>query len=199
MSVKHTLLALLNHEPTYGYQLHGLMETALGGPWLVNVGQIYSTLSRLERDGLIVRKAQAVNGETDRTIYKLTRTGSKELERWFREPLSRDERLRDDVYAKLVLSALSGPVPPLEVLQVQRRQLLNELHELTKTRSDTDPIKDLAWILLLESAIMHLEADLRWLDMCEIRLGELREMPPPKHVSRSRGRPPKQVGENLTS
>jgi len=80
VSVKHSLLALLNYTPTYGYQLHGLMEAALGDPWAINIGQIYSTLSRLERGGLVVRQLENDEEETDRTIYELTKDGRSELE-----------------------------------------------------------------------------------------------------------------------
>lgn len=189
MTVKHTLLALLNHTPTHGYELRGLMEAALGDHWTINTGQIYSTLSRLERDGL-VRQEASVDEASDRIVYELTEEGEAELKRWYREPVPRDDRLRDSFYAKLILSLFSGPVPPSEVLQAQRRELLNEMHQLTSMRAEADPANELPWLLLLEGAIMHLEADLRWLDMCEARLDELRQMPTPRHVSRPRGRPP---------
>jgi DNA-binding PadR family transcriptional regulator len=199
VTVKHTLLALLNHTPTHGYELHRLMETALGDHWVINTGQIYSTLSRLERDGLVVRQPASVDEAAERTAYELTQDGRAELERWYREPLSRDYRLRDAFHAKLMLSLFSGPVPPGEVLQAQRRELLSEMHELTHMRAEADPASELPWLLLLESAIMHLEADLRWLDVCEARLDELRRMPPPRHVSRPRGRPPRRSQPDETS
>ena len=191
MIVKHALLALLDYTPTYGYELHGLMKASLGDHWTINTGQIYSTLSRLERDGLVVRQAASGDEAAERTSYDLTRDGRAELERWYHEPLSRNYRLRDVFYAKLMLSLFFGPVPPDEVLQTQRRELLSEMHELTHMRAETDPASELPWLLLLESAIMHLEADLRWLDMCEARLDELRHVPTPRHVSRPRGRPPR--------
>ena len=191
MSVRHVMLALLDHTPAYGYQLHGLMESTLGDPWAINIGQIYSTLSRLEREGLVRRRRKAEAETGDRTVYEITGEGKTELAQWLREPLSREYRLRDTIYAKLVLSNLSGSVSPEEVLQAQRRQLLSEMHELTRMRSDADPQSELLWILLLESAIMHLEADLRWLDMCEARLEDLDAVPPPRYKGRPRGRPPK--------
>lgn len=192
MTIKHALLALLDHDPAYGYQLHGLMEVALGDPWSINIGQIYSTLSRLERDGLVERQPEAEVETTDRTVYEITGQGRSELAQWFREPLSRDHRLRDAVYAKLVLSRLSGTVTPEEVLQIQRRKLLGEMHELTRMRSEAAPEAGLHWILLLESAIMHLEADLRWLDLCDSRLAELNDEPTLRYETRPRGRPPKE-------
>ncbi len=167
-----------------------MIEAALGDHWVINTGQIYSTLSRLERDGLVARQSASVDEAADRIVYELTEEGEAELKRWYREPVSRDDRLRDSFYAKLILSLFSGPVSPSEVLQAQRRELLSEMHELTSMRAEADPASELPWLLLLEGAIMHLEADLRWLDMCQARLDELRQMPTPRHVSRPRGRPP---------
>lgn len=199
MTVKHTLLALLNHTPNHGYELRGLMEATLGDHWGINTGQIYSTLSRLERDGLVVRQVASVNKAAERTVYDLTQEGRAELEGWYREPLPRTYRLRDAFYAKLMLSLFFGPVPPGEVLQIQRGELLSEMHELTRLRAEADPASELPWLLLLERAIMHLEADLRWLDMCEARLDELRRMSTPRHVSQPRGRPAKRGQPDATS
>jgi len=198
MTVKHALLTLLNHTPTHGYELRGLMEAALGDHWTINTGQIYSTLSRLERDGL-VRQEAFVDEAGDRIVYELTKEGEAELKRWYHKPVSRDYRLRDAFYAKLMLSLFFGPVPPGEVLQIQRGELLSEMHDLTRLRAEADPASELPWLLLLERAIMHLEADLRWLDVCEARLDELRQMPPPRHVSRPRGRPPRRSQPDETA
>lgn len=194
MTVKHALLALLNHNSAHGYQLRGQMEEILGEPWSVNIGQIYSTLSRLERDGFVVRQPETEVEAVDRTVYEITGQGSVELAHWFREPLSRDYRLRDAVYAKLVLSHLSDLVSAEDLLQNQRLKLLGELHELTRLRSDADQEEGIHRLLLLESAIMHLEADLRWLDLCESKLEDLGNVPLPRYESRSRGRPPKEEG-----
>jgi len=199
VTVKYTLLALLNRTPTYGYELHGLLEAALGSHWAINTGQIYSTLSRLERDGLVVRQPAPMDEAAERIPYTLTPGGRAALEHWYRKPVSHDSRLRDAFYAKLMLSLFSTLVPPADVLQAQRRELLGELHELTRLRAEADPSGGLPWLLLLEGAIMHLEADLRWLDMCEARLDELRHTPPPRHVSRPRGRPPKRDRPDKTS
>ena len=193
MTVKHALLAFLSDTPTYGYELHRLMETTLGDHWVINTGQIYSTLSRLERDGLVMQRPASGSEGTERTSYSLTQDGKAELERWYHEPLPRDYRLRDAFYAKLMLSLFFGPASPAEVLQIQRRELLSEMHELTRMRAEADPASELPWLLLLENAIMHLEADVRWLDMCDTRLDELRQVPLPRPVSRPRGRPSKRT------
>lgn len=191
MSVKYALLALLDFTPSYGLQLHSLMGETLGDSWFINVGQVYSTLSRLERDEFVKRLPDSELGDEDRTMYTITPEGKLELDEWLREPLSREYRLRDVVFAKLILSHMSRSVSPEEVLQAQRRQLLKETHELTQLRVEADSTENISWVLLLESAIMHLEADMRWLDLCEHRLTELEKMPPPVFRSRPRGRPPK--------
>lgn len=193
MTIKHALLAFLDRDPIYGYKLHGLMEEALGNSWSVNTGQIYSTLSRLERDGLVERQSSKSSLEdSDRIVYEITMQGKNELLRWFRDPLSREDRLRDTMYTKFVLSSLSGSAELGEILQIQRRKLLSEMHDLTRMRSEADPKTELHWLLLLESAIMHLEADLRWLDICESRLEELNNEPILQYEARPRGRPPKE-------
>jgi len=191
VSVKYALLALLDFTPSYGLQLHSLMEDTLGDSWSINVGQVYSTLSRLERDKFVKRLPDSELSDEDRNMYAITPEGKKELEEWLREPLSREYRLRDVVFAKLVLSHMSGQVSPDEVLQAQRRQLLKETHELTQLRVEADSANSISWILVLESAIMHLEADMKWLDLCEHSLEKLEEVPPPVIRSRPRGRPPK--------
>lgn len=192
MTVKHALLALLDHRATYGYQLHGLMEETLGNPWSINVGQIYSTLSRLERDGLVERRQGGQDEkDKDRKIYEITEKGKDELVRWLQIPLSRDDRIRRIIYTKFVLSRLSGSITPEEMLQIQRRTLLSEMHELTRLRSEADPKSDIYWILLLENSILHLEADLHWLDFCESGLVELSNEPALRYETRSRGRPKK--------
>lgn len=105
--------------------------------------------------------------------------------------MPRDYRLRDDLYLKLMLTLVVEPGKALQVLMVQRCDLFHELHDLTTRRNALDPWKQLARILLLDSAIMHTEAELRWLDMVEARLEDIREQPPPLPPPRPRGRPKK--------
>lgn len=190
MSIKGPLLALINRAPAYGYELHALLETALGEPWSINIGQVYSTLSRLERDGLIKHCFIADNGDSERTVYEITASGKTELNRWLREPVSRQDWLRDEFFSKLLLSLQVDDVLIGDVIQSQRRRLLKEMHDLIQIRTEIDAEKELPWLLILEFAIIHLEADLKWLELSETRLDELREMPAPHFESRTRGRPP---------
>lgn len=192
MTVKDILLGLLLNRPAHGYELLRLMQSVLGEPWAINPGQAYSTLSRLERDGLVVQKDSVRGHETGRTTYRLTRRGEAELQSWYRRPVSRADRLRDEVHVKLALSLLGGPVSPAEIIRQQRRHLLAEMHDLTAARRMADPLDELPWLLFLENAIAHLEADLRWLDTCESRLDDLNRVPTPPRPAGRRGRPARQ-------
>ncbi len=190
-SVQSALLALLSERPRHGYELRDLFEAALGGHWELNSGQIYSSLERLARDGLVVEEGIEKGGGPDKRLWTLTDAGKKELLSWLDSPVLRDYRLRDELYLKLMLALVAQPARALQVLMVQRRELFRELHDLTAKRNDLDPRRQLAQMLLLDSAIMHTEAELRWLDIVEARLDDIREQPPPKPPPRQRGRPRK--------
>jgi DNA-binding PadR family transcriptional regulator len=190
-SVQNALLALLVQRPRHGYELRDLFEAALGGYWELNSGQIYSSLDRLARDGLVVQEGVERSGGPDKRVWALTDEGREELAGWFDAPVPRDYRLRDELYLKLMLALVTQPSRARHILMVQRRELFRELHSLTGRRNEMDPKQALAHILLLDSAIMHTEAELRWLDMVEARLDDIRGQPPPLPPPRQRGRPRK--------
>jgi DNA-binding PadR family transcriptional regulator len=190
-SVQNALLALLAQRPRHGYELRDLFEAALGGHWELNSGQIYSSLDRLARDGLVVEEAVEKGGGPDKRVWALTEAGEQELSAWFKSPVPRDYRLRDEFYLKLMLALVAQPDSARQILVVQRRELFRELHDLTARRNLLDPQQQLSRILLLDSAIMHTEAELRWLDMVEVRLDDIRGQPPPIPPPRTRGRPRK--------
>jgi DNA-binding PadR family transcriptional regulator len=191
-SVQNALMALLSGHPRHGYELRDLFEAALGGHWELNSGQIYSSLDRLARDGLVVEESIERGGGPDKRLWALTEEGKKELANWFESPVPRDYRLRDEFYLKLMLALVTQPSSARHVLIVQRRELFRELHDLTARRNLLDPKQQLARILLLDSAIMHTEAELRWLDIVEARLDDIRGQPPPLPAPRTRGRPRKE-------
>jgi DNA-binding PadR family transcriptional regulator len=193
--VQNALLALLWERPRHGYELRDLFEAALGGYWELNSGQIYSSLDRLARDGLVVEEGIEKGAGPDKRLWALTDEGSEELANWFASPVQRDSRLRDELYLKLMLALVAQPSKAQQILIVQRRGLFQELHDLTARRSVLDPRRHLARILLLDSAIMHTEAELRWLDMLDARLDEIRVQPPPIPPPRPRGRPRKTSGD----
>jgi DNA-binding PadR family transcriptional regulator len=190
-SVQNALLALLSQRPCHGYELRDLFEAAIGGHWELNSGQIYSSLDRLARDGLVVEEGIERGGGPDKRLWALTDQGKEELTNWFDSPVPRDYRLRDEFYLKLMLALVTQPMNAQHVLLVQRRELFRELHDLTARRNLLDPRQQLARILLLDSAVMHTEAELRWLDMVEARLDDIRGQPPPIPPPRQRGRPKK--------
>lgn len=190
MSVKHALLALLYREAMHGYELGKQLPQALRGEWDVKPGQIASTLSRLERDGLIEHHVESGDNAPDRKVYRLTEQGLAELTTWFVTPEVEDYRVRNAFYIKLVFSLIQAPVPPETVILHQRRRLFQELHAITALRETLDPQCDLPFLLLLETAIIHLDADIRWLEMCEARLSELKRYRPSDLPPPPRGRPP---------
>ncbi len=189
MSVKHTLLALLYQQPMHGYELGKQLNLVVNAEWDVKPGQIASTLARLRDANLVDYEVEPTDDAPDRKVYFITAEGRQELESWYKTPEVRDYRLGDAFYIKLVLSLVGGPVPPEQVLMIQRRELYQQLHEVTELSRQTDPRKQLPWLLLLDSAIMHLEADLRWIEMCEARLPDLKHYTPPKPKRKVRGRP----------
>lgn len=193
-SVQNAILALLGERPRHGYELRGLFRAALGGHWELNSGQIYSSLDRLARDGLVVQEGIEKSGGPDKILWTLTDEGKQVAQAWFNSPVPRHYRLRDELYLKLVLSFVAPPAQARHILIVQRRELFQEMHDLTARRNSLDPRQQLARILLLGSAIMHTEAELRWLDMVEARLDDIRGQPPPMPPPRIRGRPRKAPG-----
>jgi DNA-binding PadR family transcriptional regulator len=190
MSVRHSILALLYQRPMYGYELGKHLTPALQVERDVKPGQIANTLARMEEAGLIGCRVEAGDGP-DRKVYHLTEKGGRELRDWYLTPDIRDYRLGDSFYLKLALSLQGGPVPVEEVLRQQRRKLYQELHAANEMRRTAGGQAATPWLLLLENAISHLEADLRLIDMSESHLEDLKAYKPPAPIPRPRGRPRK--------
>ncbi len=167
MSVRQGLLALLDREPMYGYQLKAEFEAGTGQVWPLNIGQVYTTLARLERDGLV--EAEEPDGEGHQH-YRITATGRDELRTWFATPVRRDSPPRDELAMKLLLALGAGDVSVVDVIQAQRTATMEALQELTRLKSAADPIVELAWVLMLDAMLLQAEAEVRWLDVCEARL-----------------------------
>lgn len=193
MSVRHAILGLLAQRPRHGYELRAAFEAVVGGDanWEVKPAQIYTTLERLEEAGLVERTSDLGEGdEPSRRIYALRPAGEQALREWFASGVT-PEHQRDEFYVKLMVALASGKADPARIIQTQRAHLYQELHAATALRDGYDKQSALAQILLLDKVIMHLEADLRWLDMIEMRLEEVRGQPLPEPELRRRGRPPK--------
>ena len=192
MSVRNAILGLLAHRPRHGYELHDAFEAMVGGEqnWDIKPAQVYTTLNRLEKLGFVIEDGVKQEGGPEKHIYAVTEAGRAELHDWFNKPLLSDRR-RDEFFLKLMLSVVVKDGDPHKLIYIQRAGLYKELHAITTQRRQTDPKTELAYILLLDQAVMHLEADLRWLEMVEARLDEISRQPIPEPVERPRGRPPK--------
>jgi len=174
MSVKQGLLALLAEEPMYGARLRSEFEARTGGTWPLNVGQVYTTLARLERDGLV----EPVGGSDDegRIAYRLTEAGRSEIESWWLTPVDRDSTPRDELVIKLALAVTAPGVDVQRVVQTQRTATLKHLRDLTRLKSrasDEPDAHDLAWQLVLENLLFAAEAEVRWLDHVESTLSRM--------------------------
>jgi DNA-binding PadR family transcriptional regulator len=168
MSIRNGLLALLAERPMYGYQLRAAFEESTSSTWPLNIGQVYSTLARLERDGLV---APTEEREGQR-VYALTDAGREEVVRWFSSPVSREEPPRDELAIKLAIALVTPGVDVREVVQRQRSATVSALQDYTrlKARAGDD---DVAWLLVLDSLVFAAEAEVRWLDHCEARLARM--------------------------
>ena len=178
MSIRRGLLALLAQEPMYGAQLRTEFESRTGGTWPLNVGQVYTTLSRLERDGL-VEAAGGADAE-GRIAYRLTGQGRAEVSRWWASPVDRGDTPRDELVIKLALAVTVSGVDIARIVQTQRTATLRHLQDLTKLKRATsdDSVggrepgqrNELAWLLVLDNLVYAAEAEIRWLDHVEARL-----------------------------
>lgn len=174
MSVRHSLLALLDQGPSYGYQLKAEFERRTGGSWPVNVGQVYATLDRLERDGLVVQSETDTEGHV---FYAITSSGSEEARAWLSAAVPRSTTTRDELAIKLALAVTLPGVDPAEIIHAQRVATLRTLQELTRSKiagGDADSVDEFAWQLVVDSLIFQAEAEVRWLDHSESRIQRLR-------------------------
>lgn len=168
MSVRQAMLALLGEQPMYGAQLRAQFERRTGGTWPLNVGQVYQTLSRLERDGLV--EAVGAPDEEGRIAYRLTDQGRAESAQWWTTPVDRAEAPRDELVIKLALAVTVPGVDVPRVVQTQRTQTLRQLQDLTRLKQQAGSREDLAWLLVLDNLVFAAEAEVRWLDHVEARL-----------------------------
>jgi DNA-binding PadR family transcriptional regulator len=167
--MKFPILALLASAPAHGYELKQQLEGHFGAALPpLNTGQIYTALSRLERDGLVEGDAVA-EGSRNKRVYRTTEAGRGALDDWVRQP-SPATRLRDEFFMKLVLAGRTGIAEPKALIERQRVEYLQALRDLDRMAAAANG--DAAAALLIEGAALHLDADLKWLALCEQRLTE---------------------------
>ncbi|HAM00845.1 MAG TPA: PadR family transcriptional regulator [Acidimicrobiaceae bacterium] len=167
MSVRHALLGLLSEGPKYGHQLRQEFEARTGEVWPLNVGQVYTTLQRLERDGLVASDdAEAEGPQKD---FRITAQGQEELDRWLRTPPDLTSPPRDELVIKVLVAVQLPGVDVREVLQVHRRYLVELMQQWTRLKEDEAEF-DLALALVVDAELFRLDSVIRWLDAADGRL-----------------------------
>lgn len=159
---------MLQDESRYGYQLKTEFEQATGGVWPLNVGQVYTTLDRLERDGLVSMRIAA----DDQKLYSITLAGVSELGAWWEAVPVDEPPPRDELMLKILMAVEDGPEHALDVVTRQRAALTALLQQRRRSRNGGTSSSDVAAQLVTDALIVRAEADLRWLDVCESRVLE---------------------------
>ncbi|MEU9999022.1 PadR family transcriptional regulator [Streptomyces sp. NPDC050848] len=170
MSIGHTLLGLLESGPRHGYDLKRAFDEKFGHDRPLHYGQVYSTMSRLLKNGLVEVDGIEAGGGPERKRYAITEAGVTDVEQWIGRPEKPEPYLQSTLYTKVVLALLTGR-EAAQVLDVQRAEHLRLMRELTRRKKDGD----LADQLICDHALFHLEADLRWLELTAARLERLAE------------------------
>jgi DNA-binding PadR family transcriptional regulator len=193
MSVKHAILGILAEGPMHGYDLKRSFDERLGDFWSLNVGQIYTTLERLLSEGLVVYDAVEQADKPDKKVYRITDSGRDELRDWRTRPIKAEPRaLRDELFVKLLFIEETEIDLVLGLIQAQQSVYMAQMMQLTnrkfeieqQTRHSLKAVQNqqerrqierqrFIRTLLLDVALMHAEADIRWLRQCETRLKDL--------------------------
>lgn len=163
MSIKFAMLTLLAEKPRHGYQLKHEFDRRTNNSWPLNIGQVYTTLERLERDGLCIRGEENSDG---RVIATITPAGREALRRWFTEPTPQAAPRRDELAIKIAMAVSTRGVDVTDIIQTQRNASMTTLQDYRRARSAVAP-DDLAGQLILERMVYDTEAEIRWLDHCE--------------------------------
>jgi DNA-binding PadR family transcriptional regulator len=167
MSVRHALLALLSEGPKYGLQLRQEFEARTGEVWPLNVGQVYTTLQRLEREGLVESEDSADEGR--QKGFHITEEGEEELTKWLRTPPDFSSPPRDELVIKVLIALELPGVEVHELVQVHRRYLIELMQQWTRLKEDESRF-DLHFALVVDAEIFRLDSLVRWLDTVDGRL-----------------------------
>jgi DNA-binding PadR family transcriptional regulator len=173
LSIKHAILGLLAEGPLHGYGLKAAYEEQLVPGATLNIGQVYPALEKLQQDGHVTAEVVPQSERPDRKVYTLTEAGRRELQSWLASPARPEVDLRNEMYLKLMLAwrmsrQKPGSADPLAVVDAERRVCLQRLHELTAARARAEKeAAALPALLLLDLAILRLNAFHQWLDRCD--------------------------------
>ena len=172
MSVRHSLLALLSEGPKYGFQLRQEFEASTGDVWPLNVGQVYTTLDRLERDGLA--ESDDIEADERQRNFRITQNGEEELARWLRMPPDLTQPPRDELVIKILVASRLPDVDVYNVIQVHRRYVVQLMQQWTRLKEDETRF-DLAFALAADAELFRLDSVVRWLDAADGRLRRSRQ------------------------
>ncbi|XBH20551.1 PadR family transcriptional regulator [Jonesiaceae bacterium BS-20] len=194
MSIKHGLLTILSTGPSHGYLMRQEFEARTGGTWPINISQIYSTLQRLERDGLVTTL-----DDSEPVAYSITAAGRTAVQNWWYSPTLRSTPERSEVSIKIALAVTTHGIDIERVITAQRIETMRALRDYTilkanlpsdsdaettgtppPTKTATEQAHSNAWELVLDSYIFTLEAEARWLDHIETRAPQLQRQVPNK-------------------
>jgi DNA-binding PadR family transcriptional regulator len=171
MSVPHALLALLSEKPKYGLRLQNEFESRTGEVWPLNVGQVYTTLQRLERDGLVEADGENEQSQKQKR-YRITSAGAHELADWLRTPPDLVPPPRDQLVIKVLVALQVPGIDVHEILQAHRRHVIEIMQRYTRIKAEAAE-DDVPLALVADAELFRLEAIVRWLDAADVRLKRL--------------------------
>jgi DNA-binding PadR family transcriptional regulator len=180
VSVPHALLALLSEKPKYGLRLQNEFEARTGEVWPLNVGQVYTTLQRLERDGLVESDGEGERLQKQKR-YRITSAGAQALAEWLRTPPELVPPPRDELVIKVLVALQVPGIDVPEILQVHRRHAIEVMQRYTRIKAEAAE-DDVALALVADAELFRLEAIVRWLDAADVRLKQKRP-PAPAQVA----------------
>jgi DNA-binding PadR family transcriptional regulator len=182
VSVKYGLLGILARKPQHGYELKRTFEQLTGGFWELNYGQIYQSLDRLSEEGYVNFTVEQEDNVPDKKVYAITEEGKRALKEWLATPEEpRPRPLRDELFIRLAVMSSKDITPMLELISQHQQVYLEKMQELTQSKRELAKARrgrsassdDLIEELLVEVALLHAEADVKWLELCESRLRSL--------------------------
>jgi len=176
VSVRHALLALLSEGPKYGLRLREEFEASTGEVWPLNIGQVYTTLQRLERDGLILSDDDDER-DSPQKRFRITAEGEHELTTWLRTPPDMSSPPRDELVIKVLVALRVPGTDVQEVIQAHRRYLIELMQQWTRIK-EADAVRDLALGLAVDAELFRLDAVVRWLDAADGRIKRAAVDPP---------------------
>jgi DNA-binding PadR family transcriptional regulator len=166
MSVRYAMLALLSEGPRYGLQLRDEFEARTGEVWPLNVGQVYQTLQRLERDGLV--ESDGTGDQGPQNHFRITAEGERELAAWLRTPPDLSSPPRDELVMKVLVALYVPSADVHAVIQAHRRYVVELMQRWTRIREDD--AGDFNTALAIDAELFRLDSVVRWLDAAEARV-----------------------------